>query len=162
MTQNAVNEKEANKKRLEARAADMDKREAELNASRTGKGKRIFLAMTRGKNPQEIQFEAFDESKPDTLPETVAEFLQLSGVKGEKEAVRRLIAGDYEIAYTEASDPVAEFIESNWDEDTRNRFRVSVRNYALNAECSIEEAVQLIEPGVQKAFDKRSAPAPTA
>lgn len=146
MTQNAVDEKKAKAEANKLRSADMDKREKELNSSRTGKGKRIELAMTRGKNPQEIQYEAWDESQPDTLPKDLNEFMTLSKVEDEKEIVRRLILGDNEIAYTEASDPVAEYVEASWPEDVQKQFRFVIRNYSTGAKVSIEDAVAAIKP----------------
>ena len=153
MTQSAVAENVSKKDAIKARTVDMDKREKELNSSRTGKGKRIFLAMTRGKNPQEIQFEAFDESQPGTLPVDLSEFMKL-GTADEKEIVKRLIVGDYEIAYTEASDPIAEYVNPAWDSDVQKQFRLVVRNYSNATGVSIEDAVALIKPGIEASQKK--------
>ncbi len=138
------------KEQKKARTVAMEAKEKELNAGRTGKGKRVFLGMTRGRNPQEIQYEAFDDSQPDTLPLTLSEFMEVAKVNDEKEIVRRLILGDTEIAYSEASDPVAEFVELSWPEDVQKQFRIVVRNYSNATGVSIEDAVALIKPGIVK------------
>jgi hypothetical protein len=148
MTANAENSKDAKAEALKARNADMEKREKVLNEGKTGKGLRSFLGMTRGRNPLEIQFENWDESLPDTLPLTLSEFMDLRKVTDEKDIVRRLILGDNEILYTEASDPVAEYVESTWSDDVKKQFRLVVRNYATATGVSIEDAVALIKPGI--------------
>ena len=143
------------KEKTKARDAEMAAREVELNAGKTGKGTRTALGMTRGRNPQEIQYENWDESLPDSLPVSLDEFMKLSGIdnmKGEGEAeraiVRRLILGDNEVFYTEASDPVAEFVELSWPDDVQKQFRIVVRNYSNATGVSIEDAVALIKPGI--------------
>ena len=49
----------------------MQKLADETNAKRSGVGTRVRVGQTRGKNPQVISWEAFDESQPDTLPKGV-------------------------------------------------------------------------------------------
>lgn len=144
---------------LKARNADMERREKELNASKSGKGLRTFLGMTRGRNPQEIQYENWDDSQPDTLPSTLSEFMDLRKIQDEKEIVRRLVLGDNEILYKEASDPVAEFVDSSWPEDVQKSFRLVVRNYASTANVSIEDAVAIVKPGIEKAVAAAQAKA---
>ncbi len=154
MTTTAEDTEKVKTEALKARNADMEKREKELNASRTGVGTRIFLGMTRGRNPQEIQYENWDESQPTTLLTTFAQVLDLHKTRGqegdvaEKEIVRRWTLGDNDILYQEASDPVAEFVEQTWPEDVQKGFRLVVRNYSINAKVSIEDAVALIKPGI--------------
>jgi hypothetical protein len=150
-------EKEVAKEALKARAAEMAAKEKTLNEGKTGKGLRIFLGMTRGRNPQEIQFENWDESLPDSLPSTLSEFMDLRKVTDEKDIVRRLILGDNEILYSEASDPVAEYQDKTWPEDVQKSFRLVVRNYSENAGVTIEEAVALIKPGIVAAQAKAQA-----
>jgi hypothetical protein len=133
------------------------KKADEQNATRTGKGTRLRVGQTRGKNPQVITWEAFDESQPDSLPATLAEFMEISGVKDEKPLVGFLIDGFNSQAYGAASDPIAEFINPAWDEETQSRFRVTVRNYAAMLNVAMEEAVALIKPGVEKAFASKKA-----
>ena len=66
----------------------------------------------------------------------------------EKGIVRRLILGDNDVFYSEASDPVAEFVDPTWPDEVKKGFRIVVRNYATNAGVSIEDAVALIKPGI--------------
>lgn len=147
-TANEQAEKEAQKEALKARAADMTAREEALNTGRTGKGTRAFLGMTRGRNPQEIQYEAFDDSLPDTLPKTLSEFMEVAKVSDEPTIVSYLIDGYNSAAYTAASDPVAEFVDASWPSDVQKQFRLVVRNYANATGVSIEDAVALIKPGI--------------
>lgn len=164
MTTTAEQTEKDKKAALDARSKDMDRREKELNASKSGKGTRTFLGLTRGRNPQEIQYEQWDESQKDTLPETLSEcmdFLKARGVKDnemEKEVVRRVVLGDNDVLYAEASDPVAEYVDLSWPEDVQKGFRIVVRNYATNANVSIEDAVALIKPGIV-ASQKKAEPA---
>lgn len=149
-----VSEKEAAKAALKARTEDMAKREKALNEGKTGKGLRSFLGMTRGRNPQEIQYEGFDESQPETLPSTLQEFMDLSKVNDEKTIVSYLVDGFNSAAYTQASDPVAEFVDASWPEDVQKQFRLVVRNYSNATGVSIEDAVALIKPGIVAAQKK--------
>jgi hypothetical protein len=148
MTTAAETSKEAKDEAIKARNADMAAREKVLNEGKTGKGLRSFLGMTRGRNPLEIQYENWDDSQPDTLPMTLSEFMDIRKVSDEKDIVRRLILGDNEILYTEASDPVAEFVDATWSEDVQKQFRLVVRNYSNATGVSIEDAVALIKPGI--------------
>jgi hypothetical protein len=155
MTTAAETSKETKEAALKARNEDMAKREKALNEGKTGKGLRAFLGMTRGRNPQEIQYENWDESIPDSLPSTLSEFMDLRKVTDEKDIVRRLILGDNEILYSEASDPVAEYVDATWDEDVQKQFRLVVRNYSNATGVSIEDAVALIKPGIVAAQSKK-------
>lgn len=156
-TANEQAEKETTKAALKARSEDMAKREKALNEGRTGKGVRVFLGMTRGRNPQEIQYEAFDDSLPETLPSSLSEFMDLTKVKDEKLIVSYVIDGFNSAAYTQASDPVAEFVDASWSEDVQKQFRLVVRNYSNATGVSIEDAVALIKPGIV-ASQKKSEP----
>jgi len=120
------------------------------NATRTGKGTRVRVGQTRGRNPQVISWEAFDESQPDTLPKTLSEFMEITKVSDETAIVQYLIDGYNDAAYTAASDPVAEFVDANCAEDVQKHFRLVVRNYANATVVSIEDAVALIKPGIVK------------
>jgi hypothetical protein len=126
----------------------------ETNAARTGKGTRVRVGQTRGRNPQVISYEAFDESKPDTLPTSLSEFMDVAKIQDEKVIVSLLIDGFNSDAYTTASDPIAEFVEAVWPEDVQKGFRAAVRNYSNMTGVSIEDAVSLIKPGVVKAQAK--------
>ena len=126
----------------------------EANKTRTGKGTRIRVGQTRGKNPQVISWEAFDDSKPDTLPASLSEFMEISKVSDEKEIVSMLIDGFNAQAYTAASDPIAEFVNAAWPDDVQKQFRLVVRNYSNATGASIEDAVALIKPGIEAAQAK--------
>lgn len=146
---------EAKAAALKTRNEDMAKREKTLNEGKTGKGLRSFLGMTRGRNPQEIQYENWDESIPDSLPVSLSEFMDLRKITDEKDIVRRLILGDNDVLYSEASDPVAEFVEATWPEDVQKQFRIVVRNYSNATGVSIEDAVALIKPGIVASQSKK-------
>lgn len=124
------------------------------NDKRTGKGTRVRVGQTRGRNPQVISYEAFDESKPDTLPGSLSEFMDLTKTQDEKIIVSYLIDGFNASSYTTASDPVAEFVEPTWPEDVQKQFRIVVRNYANATGVSIDDAVALIKPGIVKSQAK--------
>jgi hypothetical protein len=162
MTTAAETTKEAKEAALKARNEDMEKREKTLNEGKTGKGTRTFLGMTRGRNPLEIQYENWDTSLPDSLPKDFSEILEIHKTRGqegdaaEKEIVRRWVLGDNEILYTEASDPVSEFVEASWPEDVQKQFRLVVRNYATASGVSIEDAVALIKPGIVASQQKKA------
>ena len=110
----------------------------------TAKGK------TRGKNPREIEFEKFDREQPETLPRTIEEFMAVTNVKEEPALVDLLIEGFNDASYSAASDEIGEFINDAWDKDTQGQFRLAVRNYSKLSGDTIEEAVSLIKPGVDK------------
>jgi|SRR3990170_7010998 len=123
-----------------------------LNAAKTGVGTRQRVGQTRGKNPVVITWEAFDESKPETLPTSIQQFMEVTGVKDEPSLVNNLIAGYNDSAYTAASDPLAEFVDPTWPDDAQAQFRIVVRNYSRGAMVSLEDAVVLIKPGFAKQF----------
>jgi hypothetical protein len=133
---------------------ETQKKADEQNKTRTGKGTRLRVGQTRGKNPQVITWEAFDESKLDTLPSNVEEFLTLTNTKDEKIYLSYLIGGYNDAMYTAASDPIAEFVNPAWPDEVQKTFRVVVRNYANGANVSIEDAVALIKPGIEKSQAK--------
>lgn len=126
----------------------------EQNKTRSGKGTRLRVGQTRGRNPQVITFEAFDESQPETLPTSIAEFATLTNTTDEKTLMEYLIDGYNSASYGNASDPISEFMESHWSDDARKQFRLVVRNYATATGGTIEQAVELIKPGFAKAQAK--------
>lgn len=123
------------------------------------KGTRIFVGYTRGRNTQPISFENFDEKKPDTLPKSIEEFLKLTSidVNDETRIVGLLVDGYNAEQYTLASDPIAEFINPAWSADTQKSFRMAVRSYASATGSSIDDAVAIIKPGLDKAHAKANA-----
>lgn len=150
-----VSDKEAAKEALKARSKEIAEKEKELNAGRTGKGTRVFIGMTRGRNPQMIQYEGFDESQPDTLPKSLSEFMEVSKVNDEPTIVGYLIDGFNSANYSAASDPVAEYVDLSWPEDVQKQFRLVVRNYSNATGVSIEDAVALIKPGIAASQAKK-------
>lgn len=136
-----------------ARAAELAGKQKEIdaiNAKRQGKGTRLRCGMTRGKNPQIIVWEAYDESQPKTLPVDLGEFMTLAGIEKEEAIMALLIRGANDASQEAASDPVAEYVNPTWDETTAKRFRVTVKNYAADAGVSVEDAAALIRPGIER------------
>lgn len=141
------------------RAALLEQKEKEVseqNATRTGKGTRLRAGQTRGKNPQVITWEAFDVAKLDTLPTTFAEFTDLTKITDEKVIVELLIDGYNDSQYTAASDPIAEYVNPSWPDDVQKQFRIVVRNYANATGVSLDDAVNIIKPGIEKAVAAKS------
>lgn len=139
---------EAAKTELELSQEKANEAAKAVNDSRSGKGTRLRVGLTRGRNPQVITFENFDESLPETLPGDLSEFMKVTGIDTEKTIVSYLIDGYNSAQYTTASDPVAEYVDYSWPEEVQKAFRLVVRNYASNANVSIEDAVALIKPGI--------------
>jgi hypothetical protein len=135
-----------------------EKAAAEENATRTGVGTRKMVGKTRGRGVLVIEYEAFDESKPDTLPKTIQQFMETTKVSDEPTLVGYLIDGFNQANYTAASDPLAEFVDPSWPDDAKTQFRLVVRNYSRGANVSLDDAVALIKPG----FSKQFAPAAQA
>ena len=144
-------EKTAQEAAIEAaqKAAD------ETNKTRTGKGTRVRVGQTKGRNPQVISWEAFDLSKTDTLPTTLSEFMELAKVSDEPVIVSYLLDGYNDAAYSIASDPTAEYVDSSWTPEVQKQFRLVVRNYAQATGVSIEDAVALIKPGIMASQAKK-------
>ncbi len=122
------------------------------NASKSGKGTRSKVGRTRGKGSMVITWDAFDDSKPETLPATIEEFMNITGKKDEPSLVSFLISGYNDEAYTAASDPLAEYVEATWPPEAQAQFRLVVRNYARGVQVSLDDAVALIKPGFSKQF----------
>lgn len=112
---------------------------------------------TRGKNPREIEYMAFDLAKPETLPVSLAEFTAVTKTPDEKTLVEYLIGGYNDAMYSAASDEIGEFINDEWLPEIQAQFRLAVRNYSKLTSSTIEDAVALIKPGVEKAWVARKA-----
>ena len=125
---------------------------AAVNDKLTGKGLRTLVGATRGRSTMNIKYQAFDDSKPDTLPTTVEEFVSLTGIKSNSDLCELLVVGFNDKAYTEASDPIAEHVNKAWGDELKMQFRLVVRNYSKAMEISIDDAVKFIKPGVEKKF----------
>lgn len=150
---------EAKEKALEAKQAEVDaKNETRKVDGKFPKGTLLRMGQTRGKNPQIVTWEAFDETHPETLPKDLGEFMDLTeafGGKVESNILSWLLDGFNSAQYTAASDPIAEYVEASWPEEIQKGFRLAVRNYSVNAMVSIEDAVALIKPGIEKAVAAR-------
>jgi hypothetical protein len=151
-------EKTAKEVELEAKQKEADA----VNAARTGVGTRVRVGQTRGKNPMVISWEAFDESKPETLPTSMEDFMKVTGVKDEAPLVSFLIGGLNDANYTAASDPLAEYVDLAWPQEVQTQFRLVVRNYSRGASVSLEDAVALIKPGFVKQFSPAAPVVATA
>ena len=113
----------------------------------TAKGK------TRGKNPRDIEYLQFNRETPEDLPKTLAEFMEVTGVKEEPAILNLLVEGFNESQYSAASDEIGEYINDAWDDKTQAQFRLAVRNYSKISGDSIEDSVALIKPGVDKKWN---------
>ena len=145
-------EKAAVKSARELEVEAKQKEAEATNKTRTGISTRVHVGSTRGKASLVISWEAFDDAIPDSLPKSIQEFMEATGVKLEPELVNCLIAGYNEINYVAASDPLAEYVEATWPSDAQTQFRLVVRNYSRGTGVSIEDAVALIKPGFTKQF----------
>ena len=153
MTDEAKTEQEKAVEAEEAKAKIVN------DARGSEKGTRIRVGQTRGRNPQVVKWEAFDESKPETLPATLKEFMDLIGKEDEPTILAYVIDGFNSANYTQASDPVAEYVDATWPEDVQKAFRLVVRQYAANANVTIEDASALIKPGIVMSQKKLTASA---
>jgi hypothetical protein len=133
---------EARQKALEAKQAELDA----ANEKRTGKGTRLQAGYTRGRNTQLVVWEAFNRNKPETLPLTLSEFMDITKVQDEALIVGYLMDGYNDSMREIASDPIAEFVESTWSDEHAKQFRLVVRNYAAALNLSVEDAVGQIKP----------------
>lgn len=105
---------------------------------------------TRGKNPRDITFKILS-----AIPTSIKNFMEVTGTKTEPEVCEYLYEGFNLLQYSAASDEIGEFINDAWDKDTQAQFRLAVRNYSKLTAMSIEDTVNLIKPGVDKAFTAR-------
>jgi hypothetical protein len=151
----SADERTAKEIELEAKQKEADA----TNSTRSGVGTRVRVGQTRGKNPMVISWEAFDESKPETLPTTIQQFMDVTSVKDEPSLVSFLIGGLNDANYTAASDPLAEYVDLSWPPEAQTQFRLVVRNYSRGASVSLEDAVTLIKPGFVKQFSTPAVPA---
>ena len=152
MSNSAAEKEKAPKTPREIEFEQRTKEAEEKNKLLTGVGLRWRVGQTRGKNPQIIEFQEFDDSKPDTLPTEMKQFCEVTKVEDEPSLVRLLILGFNVDSYTSASDPLKEFVNPAWPEDAQTQFRIVVRNYSKGANVSLDDAVALIKPGFEKQF----------
>jgi hypothetical protein len=124
---------------------EREKFEAEAkaeNAKRTGVGLRVAVGATRGRQTQNIKYEQFDTSIPDSLPKSLGEFVQVTGISDENQLLGFVIDGFNDYQYRQASDPIAEFINPVWSDEVKLAFRTSVRNFAKAMEMPIDEVAK--------------------
>jgi hypothetical protein len=114
---------------------------------------------TRGKNPRDIEYQAFDLEQPETLPRTYKEFVEVTGLKEEADIVSVLIDGFNQQAYSAASDEIGEFVNDAWDKEFTNQFRLVIRNHSKMTGMGVEETVNLLKPGIEKAWEAKKAKA---
>ena len=137
----------------EAAVAEAKAKADATNATRSGKGTRLTVKSTKGRNTQVVTFEAFDKEQPDTCPKSLSEFMDMvKSMTGkdvlEADIVDSLIDGFNANAYSVASDPIAEYLDSSWTPAVQTQFKLVVRNYSNATGVSIEDAVALIKPGI--------------
>lgn len=112
---------------------------------------------TRGKNPRDIEYQAFDLEQPDSLPKSMAEFSEVTKVTEEKDFLELLIAGFNDSQYSAASDEIGEYVQDYWDKDYQNQFRLTVRNFSKISGKTIEETVDMLKMAIDAGWDKRVA-----
>lgn len=120
------------------------------NAGKSGKGTRLNYGFTRGRNTMPIKYEFFDESQPETLPSSLAEFASLTGIQDPATLLGFIIVGYNDAQYVAASDPIAEFVNPTWSDEAKSTFRLAVRNYSkaltsAGIATSIEDAASFIK-----------------
>jgi hypothetical protein len=131
------------------------------NAKRTGQGTRLLVGTTRGRSTVPFTYEAFDVSLPETMPKSVEDFMTLTTTE-DAPLLGYLIEGYNSLSEKNAADPVNEFVDASWPEDVQKRFKIVIRNYSNDANVSIEDAVSLLKPGIQKGIDAMRAVPATA
>lgn len=129
---------------------------------KTGPQTTVAKGMTRGRNPREIEYLEFNRELPGNIPKTMKEFMDASGVQEEAGLVEFLVTGFNESQYKAATDEIGEFINPQWDNKTQDSFRLAVRNYSKISGDTIEDAVALIKPGVEKKFNREQEAAAEA
>lgn len=129
---------------------------------KTGPQTTVAKGMTRGRNPREIEYLEFNREIPGNIPKTMKEFMDASGVQEEAGLVELLVTGFNESQYKAATDEIGEFINPQWDNKTQDSFRLAVRNYSKISGDTIEDAVALIKPGVEKKFNREQEAAAEA
>lgn len=128
-----------------------------IDGANTGAGKMAEVTVglvkkegsTRGKNPRKIEYMAFDQSVPESLPKDLKEFIGLTK-SSESELLEYAIDGFNSAAYSAASDEIGEFIPDNWDKETAAQFRLAVRNTSKLTGLDIEATVNMLKPAIEK------------
>lgn len=159
MAQEAANAKELQKQFQQ----ELTAKETAANKDRTGKGLRVRFGQTRGRNPKVVDWEAFDTDQPETLPVSIQEFMSLTKTpetqQGQSLLVSYLVDGFNSSQYAAASDVLSEYTEPNWPDSLVKSFKQAVNGYIAASGVSVEDAVSLMKPAIQKGFDARMAAA---
>lgn len=125
------------------------------NKTREGKGLRLAVSSTRGKNPVPVTYESFDTDDAKSLPDSVSEFMQLSGIDDEAQLVAFLITGYNDNSFRIASDPVAEYVNLAWPAEVQKSFKDSVKTLVKSGVfADVEAAVAVIRPATEAKFGK--------
>lgn len=129
----------------------------ETNKGRSGKGTRVRVGQTRGKNPKVISWESFDTDYPESLPSDAAEFLSLTKTTDDRLFTAYCIDGYNAAMYAAASDVLSEYLEPNWPDAFAKQFKTNITTFVAMTGVSIEEAVSIVKPKVQRAFEAKLA-----
>jgi hypothetical protein len=136
---------------------EQEKANAE-NAKRSGVGTRVFAGQTRGKGSVVISWEKFDRSKPETLPTSAEQFMQIvTPTPTAAQVLDYIIDGYNDAQYSAASDEIGEYINDAWEPETQALFRTVVRNFSKMDGQTLESAVAMIKPATETAFQARLA-----
>lgn len=140
---------------VEQKARKIELLKAQLNASnenatRKGVGTRAAAGSTRGKGSIVITYEEFDLDDEASLPKSVAEFMKIANVEKQEDLLNFILEGYNTVSLRTASDPIAEYVNGSWDKDTIAQFRLLVRNMSKAFGVSIEDAVSVVKPGIEK------------
>lgn len=114
----------------------------------------VKTGKTRGRNPRDIEYQAFDVENPDSLPKTMEEFVQVTGKGSLEELLEYLVAGFNYSAYSAASDEIGEFVKDEWSKEYQAQFRITIRNFSKVSQQSIEEVVEMLMPAIDKGWAK--------
>jgi len=112
---------------------------------------------TRGKNPRDIKYLAFDLEKTDTLPKDMKTFMAVTKTTSEADLLDYAIGGYNDSQYSAASDEIGEFIDDAWDKEYQNQFRLTVRNFSKLSGKSIEDTVTMVMPAVKAGWEAKVA-----
>lgn len=122
----------------------------------------VAKGKTRGKNPREIEYQKFDLEKVDSLPKTLAEFMEVTKTLNNDKPYSQddllgfVIDGFNAAQYSAASDEIGEFIPDSWDKETQAQFRLAVRNTSKMAGLDIETVVNMLKPAVEKGLEAKA------
>ena len=123
----------------------------------------VAKGRTRGKNPRDIEYEKFDLEQVDTLPTSLKEFMEVTGLdklkgpEAEKAMLEYVVAGFNDSQYSAASDEIGEFINDAWDKDYQSQFRLTIRNFSKMSGKSIEDTVAMLKTAIDAGWEVKKA-----